>query len=192
LIINFTIRELYMNIRKEILGPMRVPFLILTPACVLLGIATAVRTGAPINPLHVLLILIGAVCTHISVNAFNEYDDFKSGLDSHTQRTPFSGGSGTLQADPGMAKTALATALVTLGIVILTGIYFTWLRGPALLPLGLLGILTIVVYAPWLTASALALMHRVWASVHSWSWVPTSHSPTVLLVSVCCLAIPFF
>src|SRR4030065_881284 len=144
-----------MNIRKANLGPMRVPFLILTPACVLLGIATAVQTGAHINPLHVLLVLIGAVCTHISVNAFNEYDDFKSGLDTRTERTPFSGGSGTLQADPGMAKTALTTALVTLGIVTLTGIYFTWVHGFALLPLGVLGILVIVAYTPWLTRSPL-------------------------------------
>ena len=134
---------------------MRVPFLILTPACVLLGIATAVQTGAHINPLHVLLVLIGAVCTHISVNAFNEYDDFKSGLDTRTQRTPFSGGSGTLQANPRMAKTALTTALVTLGIVTLTGIYFTWVHGFALLPLGVLGILVIVAYTPWLTRSPL-------------------------------------
>jgi 1,4-dihydroxy-2-naphthoate octaprenyltransferase len=140
---------------KDILGPMRVPFLILTPACVLLGIATAVRSGAHISPTHILLVLIGAVCTHISVNAFNEYDDFKSGLDTHTERTPFSGGSGTLPANPGMAKTALIIALVSFGIVALTGIYFTWLRGFALLPLGLLGMFVIVAYTPWLTRSPL-------------------------------------
>lgn len=136
---------------KLILGPMRVPFLILTPACVLLGIATAVHSGVQINPLQILLVLIGAVCTHISVNAFNEYDDFKSGLDSQTQRTPFSGGSGTLPENPGMAKSALITALVTLGIVAITGIYFSWVRGIALLPLGLLGMVVIVAYTPWLT-----------------------------------------
>ena len=136
---------------KLILGPMRVPFLILTPACVLLGIATAVHSGVQINPLQILLVLIGAVCTHISVNALNEYDDFKSGLDSQTQRTPFSGGSGTLPENPGMAKSALITALVTLGIVAITGIYFSWVRGIALLPLGLLGMVVIVAYTPWLT-----------------------------------------
>jgi 1,4-dihydroxy-2-naphthoate octaprenyltransferase len=142
-----------MRNRKEILGPMRVPFLILTPACVLLGIATAIRSGAHINPLHILLVLIGAVCTHISVNAFNEYDDFKSGLDTRTERTPFSGGSGTLPANPRMVKTALVIALVSFGIVALTGLFFTWLYGPALLPLGLLGMFVIVAYTPWLTRS---------------------------------------
>jgi 1,4-dihydroxy-2-naphthoate octaprenyltransferase len=140
-----------MSKSKEILGPMRVPFLILTPACVLLGIATAARSGAHINPLHILLVLVGAVCTHISVNAFNEYDDFKSGLDTRTERTPFSGGSGTLPANPGMAKTALIIALVSFGIVAMTGLYFTWLHGLALLPLGLLGMFVIVAYTPWLT-----------------------------------------
>jgi 1,4-dihydroxy-2-naphthoate octaprenyltransferase len=140
-----------MKISKDILGPMRVPFLLLTPACVLLGVGTAVYSGAPINLWHVLLVLIGAICTHISVNALNEYDDYKTGLDSRTQRTPFSGGSGTLQARSGMAKTALATVLISLGIVILVGLYFTWLYGPALLPLGILGVVVIVVYTPWLT-----------------------------------------
>ncbi len=95
--------------------------------------------------------LVGAICTHISVNAFNEYDDFKSGLDTRTERTPFSGGSGTLPANPEMARTALIIALVSFAIVALTGLYFTWLRGLTLLPLGLLGMFVIIAYTPWLT-----------------------------------------
>src|SRR4030067_3352576 len=144
-----------MNKSKGILGPMRVPFLILTPACVLLGIATAVRTGVQINPLHILWVLVSAICTHISVNAFNEYDDFKSGLDTHTQRPPFGGVSGTLPANPQMARIALNTALISLGVVILTGIFFTWQKGLAILPLGLLGVFVIVSYTPWLTRNPL-------------------------------------
>ena len=144
-----------MNKSKDFLGPMRVPFLLLTPACVLLGIATAFRSNAQINPLHVLLVLVGAICTHISVNSFNEYDDFKSGLDARTERTPFSGGSGTLPANPGMAKIALTIALVSLGIVALIGLYFTRLHGLTLLPLGLLGMFVIVAYTPWLTRNPL-------------------------------------
>jgi 1,4-dihydroxy-2-naphthoate octaprenyltransferase len=136
---------------QSILGPMRVPFLILTPACVILGIATAVHSGAHINLLYVLLVTIGALGTHISVNAFNEYDDFRSGLDTYTQRTPFSGGSGTLPANPAMAGTVLTTALVSFGIVALTGLYFTWRWGLALLPLGALGMLVISAYTPYLT-----------------------------------------
>src|SRR5512143_2349141 len=105
-----------MSKSRDILGPMRVPFLALTPACVLLGVASAVYSGIPVSPIHIVLVLVGAIATHISVNSFNEYDDFKSGLDAQTRRTPFSGGSGTLPANPGMARTALVTALVSFAI----------------------------------------------------------------------------
>jgi len=85
---------------KLLLDPMRLPFLVLTPACVVLGLGTAVWTDGTVNWFHFLLVLIGAISAHISVNAFNEYFDYKSGLDEKTQRTPFSGGSGRLQQDP--------------------------------------------------------------------------------------------
>lgn len=136
---------------KLLLGPMRVPFLILTPACVLLGLGTAVWTNGRVNWLHLAMALAGAVCAHISVNAFNEYFDFKSGLDARTQRTPFSGGSGTLQTREEMARPALAMAWTALAITALIGLCFVFLRGPAILPLGVLGLLVIYAYTPWLT-----------------------------------------
>jgi 1,4-dihydroxy-2-naphthoate octaprenyltransferase len=144
-------QEFFMNKVKVILGPMRVPFLILTPACVSLGVATAVHSGTKIHPLYILLVLVGALGTHISVNAFNEYDDFRTGLDMHTQRTPFSGGSGTLPANPGKSRSALLTAVISFIIVGMTGIYFAWRWGFSLLPLGLLGMAIIIAYTPWLT-----------------------------------------
>ena len=136
---------------KYLLGPMRVPFLILTPACVSVGVGTAVWTTGTVSVFHIILILIGAVCAHISVNAFNEYYDFKSGLDFKTQRTPFSGGSGTLPENPGMAPKALNTGLITFIITGLIGVYFLYVRGLYLLPLGLLGLFLLFAYTPWLT-----------------------------------------
>jgi 1,4-dihydroxy-2-naphthoate polyprenyltransferase len=130
---------------------MRLPFLILTPACVLLGLGTAVWTTGHVNGWHFVLALLGAVCAHISVNAFNEYFDFKSGLDAKTQRTPFSGGSGTLPAQAEMARPTLSMAWVTLGITALSGLYFVTLRGPSILPLGLVGLLLLYAYTPWIT-----------------------------------------
>ena len=140
-----------MNKFKLLLGPMRVPFLILTPACVLLGLGTAIWTTGHVNWLHFALALVGAVCAHISVNAFNEHFDFKSGLDARTQRTPFSGGSGTLQARADMARPALVTAWTAFAVTALTGLYFVFLRGPAILPLGILGLFLLYAYTPWLT-----------------------------------------
>ena len=136
---------------KYVLGPMRPPFLLLAPACVVLGIGTALRTSGGVNPLEVALVLLGAVAAHISVNAFNEYCDFRSGLDDLTVRTPFSGGSGSLPEKPEMAASALLTAGLTLLITAGIGGYFALLRGFALLPVGLLGLLVIVAYTPWLT-----------------------------------------
>lgn len=130
-----------MSSPRVVLGPMRLPFLLLTPCCVLLGIGTAARTTAQVNLAHAALVLVGALAAHISVNSLNEHFDFTSGLDLRTTRTPFSGGSGTLPANPEAARGALATGLVALVITALIGIYFLivcrrvvrwdWLRSPS-------------------------------------------------------------
>jgi 1,4-dihydroxy-2-naphthoate octaprenyltransferase len=140
---------------KDVLGPMRVPFLVLTPACILLGLGTAVWTSDGVSTFHFVLALIGGLAAHISVNSFNEYWDFKSGLDSRTQRTPFSGGSGTLPAKPELSRQALTTATVSSVLVGLIGLYFIYVRGTAILPLGVVGLLVVVAYTRWLTANPL-------------------------------------
>ena len=140
-----------MSNMKGFTGPMRLPFVILTPACVLAGLGTAFWSTGEVNYLYFTLALIGAIAAHISVNAFNEYFDFKSGLDYRTHLTPFSGGSGTLPENPELARQALRVALAAIIITALIGSYFLWVRGIALLPLGALGLLTIVVYTPWFT-----------------------------------------
>lgn len=130
---------------------MRVPFLLLTPACVFLGVSTALLTTRVISPLHAALAFVGALSAHVSVNAFNEYFDFRSGLDYKTKPTPFSGGSGTLPEKPDLAGQALATALTALIMTGIIGIFFLLVWGWLLLPLGVLGLLTIYLYTGWLT-----------------------------------------
>jgi 1,4-dihydroxy-2-naphthoate octaprenyltransferase len=121
-----------------------------------LEVGSAFYSDVPSNFWHVLLVLIDAQSTHIRVNAFNEYDNLRTGLDSCIQCTPFSGGSGTLRANPQSGMTALATAVISLSIAALVGGYFTRLYSLALMPLGLLGIFVIVAYtfllthSPWL------------------------------------------
>lgn len=139
---------------KALLGPMRVPFLVLTPACVLLGVGTASWSSKGISVVHVVMVLVGAVAAHISVNAFNEYFDFRSGLDFKTQRTPFSGGSGTLVARPALAKAALATALAAFGITAGVGLFFVRMWGWRLLLVGIPGLFLLVAYTPWIAHHA--------------------------------------
>ncbi|MFN2168922.1 MAG: prenyltransferase [Anaerolineae bacterium] len=134
---------------------MRAPFLLLVPACIALSWAAAINDGVVPAPLDLSLLLAGALAAHVSVNALNEYEDFLSGLDLRTERTPFSGGSGTLPAQPQRAHYALWVAVLSLSLTILVGLYFTWLRGWGLLPIGLLGVALIVLYTRWLTHSPL-------------------------------------
>lgn len=133
------------------LGPARLPFLVLTPACIVLGLACVHWTQGRVNLSEALLVLLGAVAAHISVNAFNEYQDFHSGLDALTQRTPFSGGSGVLPAHPNLAGSTLAMAVTSLAVSMGVGLYFVALRGPALLPLGLAGVALVLIYTQWIT-----------------------------------------
>ena len=179
-----------------ILGPMRVPFLLLPPACVLLGVGTALGETGRVNLLYVVLALLGAVAAHISVNALNEYVDCRNGLDARTQRTPFSGGSGVLPAHPEMAHMALLTGLAALAITGAIGLFFTIQRGVGILPLGLLGILVIVAYTPWLTRQPLLCLiapglgfgtlmvlgtHFVLTGHYSWSALTASLVPFFLV-----------
>ncbi len=130
---------------------MRPAFLILTPACCVLGYALAVLDGWQPDLLMTSLVLLGAVAAHISVNAFNEYEDFKSGLDFRTERTPFSGGSGALPAHPELSRYAVLLGIGSLAVTLLIGSYFVWLRGLLLIPFGALGILIILSYTRFLT-----------------------------------------
>jgi 1,4-dihydroxy-2-naphthoate octaprenyltransferase len=134
---------------KHLLANMRLPFLLLPPVCVAVGVGTAYWQTGSVNWLHVLLILIGALSAHICVNVFNEYFDFKSGLDAKTQRTPFSGGSGALQANPELVRATFWLAWGSFALTALIGAYFVWLQGWALLPLGIFGLVLLVTYTIW-------------------------------------------
>jgi 1,4-dihydroxy-2-naphthoate octaprenyltransferase len=136
---------------KDILGPMRLPFLLLPPVCVALGASVAYWRTGELNRAYVLLALLGAVLSHISVNAFNEYYDFKSGLDELTPKTPFSGGSGTLQKNPQAAKAAWVTAWTSFALTGLIGLYFWAVRGAMIVPLGVAGLLIVYAYTNWVT-----------------------------------------
>jgi 1,4-dihydroxy-2-naphthoate octaprenyltransferase len=133
-----------------VLAPIRLPFLLLTPACFAVGVATAVWSGYDLNLGHVALALVGALASHVAVNALNEYFDFKSGLDFKTAPTPFSGGSGVLSPDK--ERSALWIGVLAVGVVAAVGAFFLVVRGPWLLPLGVLGLVVVVGYTRWITA----------------------------------------
>ena len=135
---------------NTVIQTMRPSFLVLTLACVFLGLCTSLATEVSINTIVFVLIFIGAMSAHISVNMLNEYHDFKSGLDFKTIKTPFSGGSGALPNNPKVANLVLFLGLLTLFITIVIGIYFISTIGAKILPIGLVGLVIIVTYTQWL------------------------------------------
>lgn len=142
---------------KAIIGTARPNFLILTPACLSVGIAAATR-HSEIDLGLLILVLVAGALAHISVNMLNEYHDFKSGLDLNTERTPFSGGSGSLPAKPEVAGKVLSVALVSLMLTAAIGIYLISIRGLELVYLGLFGLLVVLAYTPLLNKHPLACL----------------------------------
>ena len=135
---------------KLLLGTMRLPFVILAPACALVGLGSAYLQTGHINWFYFILAAVAAVLAHISVNAFNEYFDYKTEVDSRTQRTPFSGGSGTLQAHPELANSTLAISWASLAVVALIGLYFCSIWGWWALPIGFMGLVLLYGYTAWM------------------------------------------
>lgn len=137
------------------LGVVRGRFLLLTLSCVALGVALAASgQGGTVATGEALLVLLGALAAHVAVNALNEWSDYRSGLDLHTHRTAFSGGSGTLVARPHLLGRTLVLGLGSLLACALIGLFFL-LRTPHLLvslaPVGLAGLALVLLYTPWLT-----------------------------------------
>jgi 1,4-dihydroxy-2-naphthoate polyprenyltransferase len=140
-------------------------FLVLSVLLVAIGLALAglqMKRGdiGPFSVLDALLVVLGVVITHVSVNLFNEYSDYKTGIDAKTQRTPFSGGSGMMLAgktDPLAVSTA---AWQTLFLAFLIGLYFVFMSHWFLLVIMVIGAISIVYYtgyfARWLLGELFA------------------------------------
>jgi len=123
---------------KAFLGIARAKFLLLPVTLVAVGAAAAAYNGT-FHLIHTLLALVGLTAMHVSVNSLNEHSDFRHGIDLATERTPFSGGSGTLPSGALPASAALYLGLVAALLGLGIGIYFFSQFGLVLLPIFVLG-----------------------------------------------------
>lgn len=144
-----------MEVLKVIFGVARVNFLTLALVCVALAAALSWYETQQLVLLNLMLVVGLALAALTSVNAFNEYFDFRSGLDFLTEKTPFSGGSGTLVKHPDKAGVALAVALSSLLLVVGLGLWFVWQLGWQLLLIGVPGVLIIYAYTQYINRSPL-------------------------------------
>ncbi|WDE06716.1 prenyltransferase [Thalassomonas viridans] len=194
---------------KTLIKAARLPFLILTPVCILLAYALARRQASDVSLLDTGLIFIGALAAHVAVNLLNEYLDFSSGLDLITRKTPFSGGSGALPADPASAPLILKASYLCIFLVCLVEGYFLLLAPLSvqarlcLLFIGVSGLLIIICYTrilnrlPWLCliapglgfgtfmvlASVLLLTGEITVQALLLSLVPFFHINNLLLLN---------
>ena len=133
---------------KAYLGVARANFLLLPVTLVTVGAAAAAYDGV-FDPIATIAALLALVALHAAVNAFNEYSDFRRGIDFDTQRTPFTGGSGTL---PGGAPARIALGVGIGGTVfgVIVGAYFLYSIGPKLLPIFVVGAVCVLGYTDFL------------------------------------------
>ncbi len=142
------------NTIKVWAGQIRAPFLLLAVVLVMIGGGVAHDNGS-FDFLIFSLCLLGAVLAHASVNIFNELSDHRTGIDSRTRRTPFSGGSGTLQAGLLTVRQVTVAAWGTLLSAFIIGAYLTLVSGWLILVLAVIGGLVSVFYTSHVTRFAL-------------------------------------
>jgi len=154
IITHFSAMSLSMKNTGNFTQAMRLPFLVLTPCCVFLAVAIAIKQQITYSLSYAFLCLIGALAAHIAVNTLNEYQDFTSGLDLQTKKTPFSGGSGLLPEQPHLVTAVFYTSVISLVTTIGIGSFFIYVLGWQILPIGLIGVLLIITYTKWINKHA--------------------------------------
>ena len=135
---------------KAWLSEIRPQFLLLDPCVVTLGIALAVYDGF-FNLFYAVLSLTGVVFLHISVNVLNDYFDYRRGIDLHTRRTPFSGGSGLIPRGVLEAQSVYRLGIVSLIPSFGIAFYFTAVYGWIFIPLVLVAAISVLSYTPHLS-----------------------------------------
>lgn len=130
---------------KDFAGVARAPFLLLPPTLVASGAAAAAWDDGFIWS-RTVMALVGLVALHMAVNILNEWSDMRTGIDLETERTPFSGGSGTLPAGGMTSQTALFFGLACAAVGLGVGLWFIPRIGSALLPIMVVGAICVLAY----------------------------------------------
>ncbi|MGE5236010.1 MAG: prenyltransferase [Acidobacteriota bacterium] len=130
---------------RAYLGVARAPFLLLPVTLVAAGAAAAAFGGVFSWPRTALAVL-GLVAAHVGVNVLNEASDMRTGIDLHTERTPFSGGSGTLPGQAMSLRTATIFGLLACAVALAIGVWFVTQVGWILVPVLAAGAVAILLY----------------------------------------------
>jgi 1,4-dihydroxy-2-naphthoate octaprenyltransferase len=136
---------------KHMILETRPQFLLLSPILVFLGMAIARYEFGSFDLTYFLLSIFGLVMLHASVDALNDYSDYKTGIDLKVNRTPFSGGSGLVPSGTITPRAAYWVGMVTFLAAVPVGVYFVAMRGWHLLPLFAAGAVFVLWYTSHIT-----------------------------------------
>ncbi|WP_319379746.1 prenyltransferase [Thiomicrorhabdus sp.] len=175
---------------RAVWGAARPSFLLLSVGLALL--AFSLPSAAASDWQLYALLMVMALSAHAAVNWLNEYEDFRSGLDSITVSTPFSGGSKSLQNYPHAAETVKWFGWTAVALVVVLAFFLWPYLNFYLVVFGLLGIGLILSYTrfltrkPWLCLISpglafgpIMLLGMAWVLQGSLSWTAFWLSLTV-------------
>jgi len=179
---------------------LRPPFLTASTIPVLLGTTIAWATTGTFYWGLFLLTLFAGLLIHTGSNVINDYSDHKSGNDEVNQEfvRPFSGGSRVIQLGFLTPAEVLLGGLFFFFLSALLGLYLAWIRGPFILVLGAIGLISGMFYTwgplNWakrglgeilvgLNFGVLMTLGAYYVQTQSLSWVPVIAAiPVSLLI----------
>ena len=123
---------------------IRIKFLLASIIAITNGILYSYLTYNIFNIIDALLTYVGVIFLHASVDIFNDYWDYKRGIDTTTNRTKFSGGTGVLPEKKLDPRIVYKAGFVCMIIGLTIGGYFIFQSG--LLIAIILGITTLSIY----------------------------------------------
>lgn len=190
-----------MNKLKLWFMAVRAPFFTASIVPVVLGTVIAFNLTQSIHWIHFILTLVGAVLLHAGANVINDFFDHLSSNDEINEEfvRPFTGGSRMIQNKLLSPKEVLIGAIILLFMGSLIGLYFTYTFGWVILVIGMVGVLSAVLYvAPRINLvgrgigefliginfGVLMTLGAYYTQTGSFSWIPVIASlPVALLIS---------
>jgi len=135
---------------------IRIRFLLASVVAVSVGLALSWWHGVQIDIWYAIMTMAGVIALHSSVDLLNDYWDYKRGIDTQTQRTKMSGGTGVLPEGLLKPTQVYRAGIIFLIIGGLIGSYFVVIDGIIIGLILTFAVLSIYFYSTKIVDSGLA------------------------------------
>lgn len=135
---------------------IRIRFLLSSVIAVSVGLVISWWHIGQIDILYAIMTMCGVVSLHASVDLLNDYWDFKRGIDTQTQRTKMSGGTGVLPEGLLQPNQVYRAGIAFLIIGALIGSYFVIIDGIVIGVILTFAVVSIYFYSTKIVDSGLA------------------------------------